>query len=218
MFEAAELNQKVSKAEFEAALPELRSRLLAAQRALRGKKRAVIVIVSGVEGAGKSEVVNRLHEWLDARGLTTHAFWRDSDEERERPRFWRFWRALPPRGTIGILFGSWYTQPIIDRVFRKSRPADLEAEMQRIAKFEEMLAADGAVFVKLWFHLPKGEAKKRSSFRGFAKRYDRFAEVSERAIRMTDTPEAPWQIIEATDGRYRDLTVGRIVAEALEHV
>ena len=35
-----------------------------------------------------------------------------SDEEIERPRFWRFWRVLPPRGKIGIFFGSWYTYPI----------------------------------------------------------------------------------------------------------
>lgn len=221
MFEAAELRRSVAKAEYEAELPELRSRLLAAQRALRGTKRSVIILVSGVEGAGKSQVVNRLHEWLDARGLTTQAFWRDSDEERERPRWWRIWRALPPRGTIGVLFGSWYTQPIVDRVFRRNRRADLDRELQRIKSFERMLVDDGAIFVKLWFHLPKNEAKKRrkkrSVFGRFAKMYDRFAEVSERAIRLTDTPESPWHIIEATDERWRDLSVGRIVLDRLEN-
>ncbi|MGZ4808131.1 MAG: polyphosphate:AMP phosphotransferase [Thermoanaerobaculia bacterium] len=222
MFEAAELRRKIDKAEYDAALPEMRSRLLAAQRALRDSKRSVIIIVSGVEGAGKSEVVNRLHEWLDARGLTTHAFWRDSDEARERPRYWRFWRALPPRGTIGIMFGSWYTQPIIDRVFRKIRRADLDRELQRIVFFERMLVEDGAVIIKLWFHLPKADAKKRrkkgSLYGSFAKMYDRFAAVSERAIRLTDTEDAPWRIVEATDERYRDLTVGRIVLEVLENL
>lgn len=219
------------KADYEAALPDLRSRLLAAQRELRKTKRAVIIIVSGVEGAGKSQVVNKLHEWLDARGLTAHAFWRSSDEEQERPRYWRFWRTLPPRGTIGILFGSWYTQPIIDRVFKRIDNADLDRELQRIAFFEHMLAADGALIVKLWFHLPKGvemerltekdkRKKKNWTFgpeaKKFGKRYDRFAAVSERAIRMTDTAEAPWRIIEATDAHYRDLTTGQILLEALE--
>jgi len=219
MFEAFELRRKIDKDEYEAALPDIRSRLLAAQRALRKTRHAVIIIVSGVEGAGKSEVVNRLHEWLDARGMTTHAFWRDSDEQRERPRYWRFWRALPPRGTIGVMFGSWYTQPIIDRVFRKIRRADLDRELQRINFFERMLADDGAVVIKLWFHLPKNEQKKRKKkpvFGKFAKMYDRFAAVSERAIRMTDTAEAPWRIVEATDKRFRDLTAARIVLEALE--
>ena len=220
MFEAAELGRKLSKADYEAALPELRSRLLAAQRALRGSKRSMIVIVSGVEGAGKSEVVNRLNEWLDARGITTHAFWRDSDEERERPRYFRFWRALPARGTIGIMFGSWYTQPIIDRVYKKNRRADLDRELQRINFFERMLAEDGAVIVKLWLHLPKSEQKpkKNSEFAKFAKSYDRFAAVSDHAIRMTDTAEAPWRIVESTDKRYRDVAVAHIVLEALENL
>jgi AMP-polyphosphate phosphotransferase len=228
MFESAELSRSISKSDYEAALPDLRSRLLAAQRTLRETKHPVIIIVSGVEGAGKSEVVNRLHEWLDARGMTAHAFWRDSDEERERPRYWRFWRTLPPRGTIGVMFGSWYTAPIVDRVFKRCRSADLDRELQRITFFERMLAQDGALIVKLWFHLSKEEQKNRlvdrkkrgeiqaPEVRKFAKQYDRFAEVSERAIRATDTAEAPWRIIEATDWRYRDLTVAQILLEALE--
>jgi AMP-polyphosphate phosphotransferase len=163
MFEAAELRQSISKAEFEAALPDIRSRLLAAQRALRGTKKSMIIMVSGVEGAGKTEVVNRLHEWLDARGLHTHAFWRDSDEELERPRYWRFWRTLPPRGSIGILFGSWYTQPIVDRVFKRINRAGLDRELQRIVFFERMLAQDGALILKLWFHLPKEVEDERIS-------------------------------------------------------
>ena len=220
MFEAAELGRKLAKTEYDSALPELRARLLAAQRALRGSKRSVIIVVSGVEGAGKSQVVNRLNEWLDARGIMTHAFWRDSDEERERPRYWRFWRALPSRGTIGIMFGSWYTQPIIDRVYKKNRRADLDRELQRINFFERMLAEDGAVIVKLWLHLPKDKQKpkKNSEFAKFAKAYDRFAAVSDHAIRMTDTAEAPWRIVEASDKRYRDMAVGRIVLEALENL
>lgn len=217
MFEAAELGRSVTKEDLDAALIDLRPRLLAAQRALRTSGRSVIVILSGVEGAGKSEVVNRLHEWLDARGLQTHAFWRESDEQRERPRYWRFWRSLPPRGSIGLLFGSWYTQPIIDRVFKKSSKADLDRELQRISFFEKMLADDGALIVKLWLHLPKDVGlKKTPDSKKFAKHYGRFAEVSERAIRMTDSAEAPWRIIEATDAHYRDLTVAQILLEALE--
>ncbi|MFZ2490627.1 MAG: polyphosphate:AMP phosphotransferase [Thermoanaerobaculia bacterium] len=225
MFEAAELQRKTTKADFDTAIPELRSRLLAAQRALRETKTAVVIVVSGVEAAGKSEVVNRLTEWVDARGVETHAFLRDSDEERERPRYWKFWRALPKRGTIGILFGSWYTQPIVDRVFKRTRPADLDRELQRIAFFERMLALDGVLFIKLWFHISKDEQRKRLAadangpdVKQYTKMYDRFAEVSERAIRMTDTAEAPWRIIEATDRKYRDLTAGRILLEALEDI
>jgi len=217
------------KRAFEAAELDLRARLLEAQRLLRGGKRSVIVIVSGVEAAGKSDVVNRLHEWLDTRGLQSVAFWDESEEERERPRHWRFWRRLPPRGSIGVLFGSWYTQPIVARAFKESKPAEFEAELTRIADLERNLADDGAVIVKLWFQLSRKAQKRRlqkvaSGQRRkltpwekiFSKEYDRLAKVSEAAIRATDSAHAPWRIIDSEDPRHRDISAGRRVLEGIE--
>ncbi len=186
------------------------------------------MIVSGVEGAGKGTVVNRLNRWLDTRGIETHAFWDETEDDRQRPRFWRFWQALPRRGTVGIMFGSWYTHPIIDHVYARSDASRFDRELVRIAEFERMLIEDGALIVKFWFHLSKSAQKKklkreskgnkRSSplLKRFSKRYDQFSSVSERAIRMTDTGVCPWHIVEATDGRYRDLTFGRILLNAIQ--
>ena len=85
MFEAAELGHALERRAYDAALPEMRAKLLDAHFELRDQKFPVIVIVSGADGAGKGELVQRLNEWLDPRGVETHAFWETSDEERERP-------------------------------------------------------------------------------------------------------------------------------------
>jgi polyphosphate kinase 2 (PPK2 family) len=106
MFQAAELGHQITPSRYDARLPDLRVRLLDAHLALRSQKFPVIVIVAGADGAGKGELVQRLNEWLDPRGVATHAFWKPTDEERERPEFWRFWRAMPGRGRVGIFFGS----------------------------------------------------------------------------------------------------------------
>src|SRR5690606_28006041 len=119
MFEVAELGHKLSKQEFDEKVPELHTQLLQVQRDLLDYRHSVIILISGVEGAGKGYVVNRLNEWLDSRGIKTTAFWEETDEQAMRPRYWRFWRAMPPRGSIAIMFGSWYTKPIIDRVYGK---------------------------------------------------------------------------------------------------
>lgn len=226
MFASAELGQSLSPQRYETELPALRAKLLQAHLDLRGQKFPVILIVSGADGAGKGELVHRLNEWLDPRGVETHAFWAESDEERERPPYWRFWRAMPGRGRIGILFGSWYTQPIIERVFNDSKRGDFGAALNRIANFEQMLAADGALIVKLWLHLPKKVQKKRlqkleeegnlapDDWKHF-KLYNRFARISERALRRTDTGTAPWLVIEATDRRFCEFTAGTLVLQAL---
>ena len=227
MFEAYELGRALREREYDAKLPGLRARLLRAQNALRSAPFPVMIVVCGTGGAGKGELVHRLNEWLDPRGVATQALSAPSDEERERPEFWRFWRVLPGRGRIGILFGAWYVDPIVQRVYGKSKGSQLDAELNRIADFEQMLATDGALFVKLWLHLPRKHQKKRLKElekQGrlapedwkHHKRYDEFAAVCERLVRRTDAPHARWHVIEATDRRYRELTALTLLVQALE--
>ncbi len=226
MLAAAEQGHALTQKRYDAALPGLRTSLLRAHFELRQRKFPVIVIVSGADGAGKGELVHRLNEWLDPRGVASHAFWNPSDEERERPAYWRFWRALPGRGRIGIFFGSWYTEPIIRRVYRRTKGRQLDAALDRIVAFEKMLAADGALIVKLWLHLPKAAQRRRlqklekdgrlapDDWKHY-KLYGRFTKVSDRALRHTHTEAAPWHVVEATDRRYRELAVGKILLAGL---
>ncbi len=229
MFEVAEVGRSLSKKEFAEQEPELHHRLLSLQHQLRQSQSSLIVIVSGVEGAGKGEIVDRLNKWFDTRDVQTHAYWGESDEVRLRPRMWRFWRDMPMRGSASIMFGSWYTQPLVDAAFGKIDEAKLDQELTRIRQLEQALTADGVIIVKLWFHLAKQEQqerleqeakikqfKKSPLLEDFSKRYDQFATVCERALRMTDTGESPWNIIEATNYRYRDIAAGNTIADALE--
>lgn len=230
MFEVAELGHKLSKEEFNEKAPALHTQLLQAQRELRESQHSVIIIVSGVEGAGKGDVVNRLNEWLDSRGMKTTAFWDETDEQAMRPRYWRFWRAMPPRGSIGIMFGSWYTKPIIDRVFDQIDEAEYERRLQEIVELERLLTADKVVVIKLWFHLTqdkvkkqmKSDAKKKGEklrtdpyTKKYSRQFEAFMKVSETAIRSTDKGNAPWHVIEAADAQYRDFCTGQIILDTL---
>jgi AMP-polyphosphate phosphotransferase len=230
MFEAAEVGNRIAKKDYESQVPQVRSDLLDLQHRLATSPLAMVVIVSGVEGAGKEETVNLLMEWLDARGIEVHAMWDSSDEERERPRFWRFWRVLPPRGKVGVLFGSWYTQPIIERVYGRMDEPSFEREMREIVDFETMLAREGVVVVKFWMHLAKALQEERMKqvrkhperywrvtplSQKFFKKFDEFSYISAKALRLTDTVAAPWHIVEAEDSRYRNLTVAHTLLHTL---
>src|SRR5512143_4216175 len=232
MFESAELGHTFDKKKYDSLEPKLREELLELQSAvLEARRFPVIVIIGGVDGAGKGETVNLLNEWMDPRHIETHAFGEASDEERERPPIWRFWRALPPRGKIGIFFGAWHTKPIVDRVLGATKAADLERSLEEILRFEQMLADEGARILKFWFHLAKKVQKKRlHALEADAKNrwrvtkldwqrfaiYDKFRKVSERALRETSTGHAPWIVVEGLDPRYRSVTVGRILRDALK--
>jgi polyphosphate:AMP phosphotransferase len=231
MFEAAELGHQLSKGRYKRIEPKLRADLLDAQYDLsKNGTFPVIILISGVRGAGKGETVNLLNEWMDPRHIHTLAFDSPSDEERERPPMWRYWRALPPKGRIGILFGSWYTAPIIDRVFKRTSGKDLIRSIDDINHFERMLADEGALLLKFWFHLSKKRQKKRlkalesdpkTSWRitkrdwDFFELYDRFYRISEDTLRRTSSAAAPWIVVEGSDPEYRAVMVGKVLREAL---
>src|SRR6185369_8851614 len=108
MFESAELGHKVDDEKYKKGVKELRQELLTAQfELLELRKFPVLVLVNGVDGAGKSETVNVFNEWLDPRHVRSRAFSDPTEDERKRPPMWRFWQTLPPKGKIGIFFGSW---------------------------------------------------------------------------------------------------------------
>ena len=231
MFESAELNHDISKAVFRREEAKLRQGLLDAQNELRQNGRfTVLVVIAGVEGAGKGEMVNLLNEWMDPRYIETRAFNLPSDEEAERPHMWRFWRALPPKGRIGIFFGAWHSQPILQRVMGQIKTAEYDRRIAEIQRMEKMLCDEGVLLLKFWFHLSRKQQKKRlkqlerdSEQGGRVMKlawkvydlYDEFAAVCEPFIRRTSSAEAPWIPVPGADPQYRSLAVGRTLLAAL---
>jgi len=232
MFESAEIGHKIDKQVFRDAVPVLRAALQEAQAELFGQRKfPVVVLISGQDGAGKGETINVLYEWMDPRFLSTLAFSEPSDEELQRPPMWRYWRSLPPKGRIGIFAGSWYSDPIRERIQGEISLKELDARAQQINRFEEMLVNEGALVLKFWFHLTKEgqrerlkalESDPRTAWRvtqwnwDRLKTYDQLQEVAGHLLRITNTAAAPWVLVEGTDDRYRSLTVGQVLLEALK--
>ncbi|MBL8418674.1 MAG: polyphosphate:AMP phosphotransferase [Dechloromonas sp.] len=232
MFESAELGHAIDKETFKKEVPKLRAALLDIQYDMLEKKEfPVIILISGVDGSGKGETINLLYSWMDPRHISTLAFSEPSDEETSRPFMWRYWRALPPKGKVGIFAGSWYSQPIADRIAGKMRRTALDEQLENINHFEAMLLNEGALVLKFWFHLSKDGQKKRlkalesdprTAWRvtkesyDRLKTYDKLQEVAGHVLRVTNTAKAPWIIVEGTDDAYRSLTVGHMVHDAIQ--
>ena len=232
MFESAELGHHIDRAEFKLEEAKLREALLDVQ--YRMQERAefpVVILLSGVPTAGKGEMANLLMDWMDPRNITTHAFAELSDEESARPEMYRYWHVLPPKGQIGILFGGWYTEPVWAGKDIKAQ-YESQKEIDRITRFERMLASEGVLLLKFWLHLSHAEMKKRvhklagnpltqwrvgKEDKHFLKHYKARIANARTLLTNTNLGIAPWRVVEGTDESFRALSVGRQLLDAIEH-
>ena len=231
MFEVAELGHKVSKADYLEKVPTLRTQLLTVQQQLSDHNYSVIILISGVDGGGKGEVINLLNEWLDPRFMRTNTYDSPSDEEKERPVFWRYWRTMPAKGTMGIYVGSWYSNPIAQRVYGKINDAELKVRLTQIKQLEQELSDDNTLIIKCWLHLKQEQQKKRlkqleknpetawqvtERDKKHLKMYDTFVGVAEDVLTETSSAQNPWLIVEGSDIRYSSLTVGQHILDKIK--
>ncbi|MDI1302638.1 MAG: polyphosphate:AMP phosphotransferase [bacterium] len=229
MFEAAEAGHRISLEEYKVREPALRQALLEAQyKLLETGNFPVLIIVGGADGAGKGATVNLLNEWMDPRHIVTHAFDEPREEEAERPPMWRFWLALPPKRHIGVMFNAWY-HDILQRDDQKPRH-DPAPSLDEIRNIEQMLAADGTLLLKFWFHLSRSAQKERikelesdpktrwrvtDTDRQHLRHYKRLRKTYEYVLHETSTSIAPWSVIDGSDRYYRSLTAGTLLLDAI---
>jgi polyphosphate:AMP phosphotransferase len=219
-------DRRLSKKAYEARLPDVRAALVRMQVELKSAKFPVILVIGGVDASGKGDVINILNGWLDPRGFETFAFHEPTDEERERPAMWRYWRTLPANGRMAIYAGGWHADALHDDPRSARELAQFDAMLKRIAWFEGQLAAGGALIVKIWLNLSKSAQRKRlqelesdtrTAWRvtpddwKSQRDYDRLARLSERMRSTTHQPSAPWYVVNAEDPRARNLSVADIL-------
>jgi polyphosphate kinase 2 (PPK2 family) len=222
---------RMSKKVYEAQLPELREQLVQLQVQLKTAPFKLVLIVAGAAGAGRGDVLNALGEWLDPRGVETFSFHTPTDEERDRPLMWRYWRSLPANGRIGVFAGSWYTETLREQATDKKELAQLDHELRRIRHFEKLLTDNSALVLKVWLHLSKENQRDRlralesdpdKAWRvtdddwDAHRQYDELAETARHIVRETDRPNAPWTVIDAADERARNLAVGQLIVRRLQ--
>lgn len=230
-FAQAEQGRTLGAHRYKQLEPELRQQLLDAQQTLRREARfPVLLIFSGLETAGKGETLARLNEWMDPRWLLNRAYGQPSDEERERPEFWRYWRDLPPRGRIGLFLGGWYHAPLHDYSLGRINATLLDRQLRRIERLETMLAADGALILKFWLHLDRDRQLER--LRQLTEDplqrwrvgipdwqqwhyHPEFTAAGARILRASHKPHAPWHVIEGWDANYRNLAIGALIRDAI---
>ncbi|MCH8567645.1 MAG: polyphosphate:AMP phosphotransferase [Balneolales bacterium] len=231
-FTFSEHNSPVSKKEYEAFVEKKRTKLLLAQFRLRELNIPIMIHLNGMHSSGYTRILNLLNEWMDTRYIETHVHRPDTDEEAERPYFWKFWRRLPAKGTTGLFVGSWYTEPYLRFLRKEGDEQEFLDQMRRISDTEAMLTNDGMLMIKLWLHLSEDDKSKNKSEQLYnrpdyawevtmddmqnGKQYTEKTRLAERVLHLTHTDQSPWYSIDASDPYLCDLNVMDVLINAFK--
>ena len=220
MLEDAHDNHRISKEEYDERERSLRVDLLNAQFDLQSADFSVVVLIAGDDRLGVNDLIRLIHEWMDARYLQTWIFSVPTAEEQERPRAWRYWRVMPPKGRIGVYAGGWGQPAISERVRGLISRDAFDRRLRLIRTFEEAIAADGTLVLKFWLHLPRKYLKRRmvkaaldqtSSWQveeadwQTYEYYDESLPYIEQLMRETSTDVCRWRVLPGHNKRYRNL-------------
>lgn len=231
MLEKVDLTKKISKEEYKEKMPRLEAKLGSLQRECKALGIPIMIVFEGFGAAGKGLQIGRLIQSMDPRGFEVYPIKNETEEEQMHPFMWRFWTKTPAKGRIVIFDGSWYRKVLIDRFEKRTKNKDLPDVFHSINSFEEQLADDGNLIIKLFLDIDKKEQKKR--FEKLEKnketawrvtqgdkernaRYNEYAAMMEDMLFKTDTDYAPWTIIESMDKRFATLKIYTSVIKAME--
>ena len=230
MLELIDLDQAISKEDYDKQFPLLERELGECQRLARAAGVPVIIVFEGWDASGKGTIINRLAQAIDPRGFKVHSILPPDKAERFHPWMWRFWNKLPAAGDWAIFDRSWYRRVLEGSVEEAVGKREVLQAGEDIRQFEQQLADSGAVIVKFWLHISKREQKKRFgqllASRATAwkvgkaehrqhRQYDQWLPVVEETIVRTNSAAAPWTIVEATQRRFARVTAFRTLVTAV---
>ena len=206
-------------------LAELQNRLWARN------DQSVLVVLQGIDTAGKGGTVKRVFGAVNPAGLRVTSFKAPNEAELDRDYLWRIHKEVPAGGEIGVFDRSHYEDVLAVRVMGLVPEDVWRRRYAHINAFEEMLVDEGTTIVKLLLHISKEEQaerlqarlddpakqwKFRSSDLDARAQWDEYEAAFAEMLERTSTDKAPWHVIPADKKWYRDWAVATIMIETLQ--
>ena len=231
MLEKVDLKAKMSKDEFKKKAAPLKEKLASLDGPIKEAGLPAIILFEGWEGAGKGHIISKLILNFDPRWFTMVNTLPPTPEELREPMMWRHWLTIPETGTMSIMDRSWYQEVSNLRIEEDVDELTNIRHMNEINNFERGLCDNGYVIIKFFLHISKKEQKERieklkskkstawrvtASDEKSVKDYDKYYDAYEQMLEYTNTPNAPWHVVAATDERHCAYEVFRVVSESIE--
>ena len=224
----------LEKEKGEEQLDALRDRLgVLQQRLFAEARRSVLLVLQGLDGAGKDGVIRSVFAGVNPMGCRAVSFRAPTVTELAHDYLWRVHSQLPARGEIGIFNRSHYEDIVAVRMHRLAPEEVWRRRSGHIRDFERMLTDEGTTLVKVFLNVSKDEQRvrlqeriddpeKRWKFRrddlDVRKRFDDYLAAYDVAIAETSTVWAPWYVVPADRNWLKATAVAQLLVDALERI
>jgi PPK2 family polyphosphate:nucleotide phosphotransferase len=203
------------------------------QRLFAEGKHSLLLVLQGLDAAGKDGVIRRVFEGVNPQGCRVVSFKAPTSTELAHDYLWRVHAVLPDRGEIGIFNRSHYEDVIAVRMLELQPPKIWKRRPGHIVAWERMLVDEGTTIVKVFLNVSKGEQRKRLQERlddpekrwKFRKgdldvraRFDDYVAAYDEVIRQTSTKHAPWYVVPADHNWVKATAVAELLVAALERI
>ena len=218
---------------------ELKQRLKAAeeklsqqQMKLKEKRLPVLALIEGWGAAGKGSAIGQIIKNIDPRFFKVFSMpSTPTEEERRRPFLYRFFEKIPEAGKFTFLDSGWMDQIMKERLDGKLDDKAYAQRVDSVKRFERGLTDNGYLVLKFFFHISKKEQESRIeallSEKDTAWRvsegdlwqnrhYDKCLEAFDRYLDDTNTPSAPWYIVDSKSKKFAELQVMETLCMGIE--
>ncbi|MDR1851590.1 MAG: polyphosphate kinase 2 family protein [Propionibacteriaceae bacterium] len=190
----------------------------------------LLLVLQGMDTAGKGGVVSHTVGLVDPQGIKLHAFKQPTEEEKQHDFLWRISNALPGPGIIGVFDRSQYEDVLVQRVDSIVPQEVWEKRYDQINEFEAGLVEGGMTIIKCFLHISPDEQKKRLSARledptkywkfspndvEVRAKWPAYMDAYSAALERCNTDAAPWYVIPSDKKWYRNWAVAELLREKL---
>ncbi len=216
---------------YKSELEELTDRIGDLQQKLAVSGRSLVLVFEGWDAAGKGGSIKRLVRALSPRGYYVRPVAAPVGEEKVHSYLWRFAINMPKEGHIVIFDRSWYGRMMVEPIEGLCSEDEYARSAAEIRAFERLITESGGIVVKFWMEISPEEQLARFNAREAnpvkrwkitdedwrnREKWDLYEEYIDRMMAATNSPNAPWVVVESEDKKYGRLKVLRTVRDVLE--
>ncbi len=223
--------EKPEEEELKTRLKTAREKLFGQQMLLKEHKIPVLVLVEGWGTAGKGSLIGQMIQNIDPRFFKVASMDQPTEEEKRKPFLCRHFARIPEAGKFMFLDSGWMDEVTEIKVHGKMDQKTYEQRIDSIRRFERQLTDNGYLVIKFFCHISEKEQKKRiealvgdidtrwrvgENDKWQNKHYEKCLEVFDRYLEDTNTPSAPWYVIDAKSKKWAELQALEILTQGIE--